>query len=148
MSVTRFVQRMELAPVRYWRVVIIVYAIALTIGTHWPKLRVGGPGGFPIDKVLHVVAFAGAAGLLMLARPAGSHRTAFSIANVALAASMTLVWAALDEWTQSAAALDRFARLDDYIADAIGVAISTAIAGLFFSRAGRQKTRQQSGGRA
>jgi len=129
------VRRMERVSPRAWRWIALVYWAALTAGTHWPSLRLGRPGLIPVDKILHAGAFAGVCGLLMLTRwldrPGVRPFTSRNINRACLAAA---ILAALDEITQSWVLLDRFAKLDDFIADAVGILIAWLVATLLFQR--------------
>ncbi|MFW5653389.1 MAG: hypothetical protein ACOC0P_05030, partial [Planctomycetota bacterium] len=65
LAVTLMTQRFSLT---FWRLTFVLYAVALTIGTHLPTFRPPGQQVLPVDKILHLIAFAGLAGLLMLTR--------------------------------------------------------------------------------
>jgi hypothetical protein len=98
-----------------WRVVFVVYAIALTLGTHWPELRItAGPAS---DKVIHLLAFAGFTILLWCTRwlPA-----TWMVAVVAAA------FAALDELTQGLAVLNRWVSWEDLAVNELGVGVALA----------------------
>ena len=129
------VRLMERVHTGAWRWIATLYWIALTLGTHWPSLRVGQPGPIPVDKILHAVAFCGLAGLLMLTRWF-DRRAAFSFesGNINRSCLAAVVLAAIDESSQSWAWFDRFARLDDFIADLLGIAVAWTVAMLLFRR--------------
>lgn len=130
------VELMERVGSRAWRRITLLYWLALTAGTHWPKLRIGAPGLIPVDKILHALAFAGLAGLLMLTRLLDRQAPrSFAARNINRSCAAALVLAVIDEATQHWPALDRFARLDDFIADVIGVALAWGVAMLLFRRA-------------
>lgn len=103
---------------RPWRVVLILYALALEIGTHWPRLELG-TDGFPIsDKMIHTAAFAGGAVLLWLSGWIRRPRWIF----------LTVVaWAALDEITQGFPGLGRTSSAVDLLAGAIGAGLIAAL---------------------
>ncbi len=131
------VEQMERVSRSAWRRITLIYWLALTAGTHWPKLRIGAPGPIPVDKILHALAFAGLAGLLMLTRLLDRQTPrAFAARNINRAAAAALALAAIDELTQYWPALDRFARFDDFVADVIGIAAAWCVAMLVFRRAG------------
>ncbi len=123
-----------LSPVA-WRWITLLYFVAMTTGTHWPKLRIGAPGPIPLDKILHAVAFCGLSGLLMLTRLLDRRsERAFDPRNIWRCTGLTLALAAVDEITQAIPGEDRFPGWDDYTADAIGIAIALLVAILLFSR--------------
>lgn len=110
-----------------------MYAIALTIGTHWPKLRVEGPVPSS-DKIVHFLAFGGLAFLLWRTR---------WIAKVWVMGAIALAWTAMDEITQAMPGLGRTASLADVVAGAAGVVVAMTIAGWVERRAAAQvKTRR------
>jgi len=41
---------------RHFRIVSVVYLLALIVGTHWPRLELSGPSG-AFDKLIHFFAF-------------------------------------------------------------------------------------------
>ncbi len=98
--------------VRYWRLVTLVYVIALTLGTHWPELQVSVGDGPPPDKVLHLFAFGGLTLLLWQCR---------FVSRVLLVGLIAAVWVLLDEWTQSLPSLNRQSSWTDVVAGLAGV---------------------------
>jgi len=94
------------------RTLFIVYAVALTVGTHWPRLALGGGGEHGPDKMLHFAAF-GMLTLLLWHTRWLSKRW-----QVTLAA---LLWTALDEYSQNISAVEREASWADFTAGAAGV---------------------------
>lgn len=86
---------------------------AAFIATHWPALEL--TPGMPGDKLLHAITFAGLTLLLWRTR---------LVPNLAWLVAAMLLWAAVDEITQSIPWLRRSASLPDYLADAIGIAIA------------------------
>ncbi|MFG0328803.1 MAG: VanZ family protein [Phycisphaerales bacterium] len=131
-----FVRWMEVdRSVRFWRWTLLLYGVALTIGTHWPGMRIGQPSGFPTDKILHVVAFTGLAGFVMLARPTGSDAgRAFHCRNIGWSTLIAVIWAGLDEVTQIFGEVDRFATVQDFVANLIGVSLAAFVALFVFAR--------------
>lgn len=103
---------------RPWRVVLILYALALELGTHWPRLELGTEGFHVSDKMLHTAAFAGGAVLLWLSGWIRRPRWIF-VAVVA--------WAAMDEVTQRIPGLGRTSSAVDLLAGAIGAALIAAL---------------------
>ena len=99
---------------RLWVIILVIYAIALTVATHWPRLDLGsGPvGAHAPDKVAHFAAFALLTIVLWQTRWFGSRWL------VVIAA---LAWAALDELTQAISALERTASWEDLAASAMGM---------------------------
>lgn len=103
---------------RPWRVLFVLYAVALTIGTHWPRLQLGTEEVRISDKLLHAAAFGAAT--LLLWRTGWVHRARWLLlAGVA--------WALLDEVSQGIPALGRTMSLVDALASGIGVAAAAAL---------------------
>jgi Zn finger protein HypA/HybF involved in hydrogenase expression len=92
---------------RPWRVALVVYALALTVGTHWPALALGSDEQPSPDKLLHMLAFGGLAILLWQAR---------WVSPPWLSVVPALVWTALDELTQGLSVLRREVSLQDMVA--------------------------------
>jgi hypothetical protein len=94
---------------RRW--LFVVYALALTIGTHWPKLQIDSP--LPnTDKVIHFLAFGGLAFLLWRSR---------WLHSLPMLLLIMLPWIALDEWSQGIPGLNRNPSMLDFVAGAAGV---------------------------
>jgi len=102
---------------RPWRVVLLLYAVALEIGTHWPRLQLGTEEFRVSDKLLHAAAFGAAATLLWLS---GVVRTPWLLLFVGA------TWALLNELTQGIPILGRTTSWVDAAASAIGVAAVAA----------------------
>lgn len=100
-----------------WRLAFVVYAVLLTIGTHWPRLQLGTDRNPAPDKLLHLVAFAGFAALLWRT---GWLRPAW------LACVLALLWTVLDETTQAIPGLQRHISIEDLIAGQLGVVLVLA----------------------
>lgn len=113
------------------RSLMILYLLVLTTGTHWPRLRPPLQSVFPVDKVIHILAFCA---LTLLTAWAAwiPFRTANVSAsqrlNLAFAAVAVLLWAGVDEWTQEFEWVNRQASLADWLADAGGVLLAVTIA--------------------
>jgi DNA-directed RNA polymerase subunit RPC12/RpoP len=101
---------------RPWRIAFIFYALALTTGTHWPRLTLG-PEIPATDKLIHLLAFGGLTILLWRTR---------WIASKWAAAIIALAWAAADELSQGIAALNRTVSWHDVIANVLGVGCALA----------------------
>ena len=103
---SRIVRRVE----RIWRVLFILYALAMTTGTHWPALAIGtSPGP---DKLIHVIAF-GMLGFLLL--QTGWFR------RLGVATAVLFAWAALDEASQGIPIFRRDPSWHDLLANFTGV---------------------------
>lgn len=89
----------------------------LLVATHWPRLRVA-PADAPIDKLAHAAGFGSLTALCMLAFP--------RLPRLAVLAGM-LALGAVDEWTQAIPVLRRSCDLDDWFADATGIAVALAM---------------------
>jgi hypothetical protein len=95
---------------RNWRRVLVVYFVAMTTATHWPRLGFGGGGS--IDKFIHFLGFGLLAWIAMHAAPWGRASIGFVAA---------LLWVYLDEKTQSLPALGRTFSGADMVAGLLGV---------------------------
>lgn len=100
------------------RVTFVLYALALTIGTHWPDLSVASPGIEFSDKILHAGAFFGGALLLGLTGWLGPP----GLRSAGFAGVIGVAWAAADELTQGLPGLNRSVSVFDFLADLLGVA--------------------------
>ncbi|MHC5024738.1 MAG: VanZ family protein [Planctomycetota bacterium] len=98
---------------RPWRVVFLLGALAVTVGTHWPRLEL--PTSTPAtDKTVHALAF----GALTLAL----WHTGWIRGRAMLALIMTL-WAVTDEQSQRIPILHRHVTGHDALANVLGVLI-------------------------
>ncbi|UCD74242.1 MAG: hypothetical protein JSV91_10675 [Phycisphaerales bacterium] len=98
---------------RPWRIAFVTYALALTIGTHWPALEL--PPTVPIsDKGLHLLAFAALAFLLW--------RTQW-IESRWLVAIIAGLWSVLDEYSQGIPGLNRHVTWEDGLSNLLGVVV-------------------------
>lgn len=95
----------------------ILYAIALTIATHWPRLTLG-PDVPATDKEIHIVAFALATLLLWMTR----WRT-----NFLTVAVVVIIWAGVDELTQAIPVIQRTCSWLDFLANLTGIALASFI---------------------
>ncbi len=109
--------------VTYWRAAFIVYAIAMTIGSHWPALDLGETVRAS-DKTIHILAFAGLTILFWQTR---------WVSKLWLIGLAVLIWAVIDESTQGIPILRRTVSWLDLLASAAGIAI--ALAGILVVRA-------------
>ncbi|MGI9013075.1 MAG: hypothetical protein ACR2GY_02375 [Phycisphaerales bacterium] len=100
-----------------WRIMFVVYATALTVGTHWPRLDLGTEEYPATDKMLHLYAFAGLATLLWWTGWLKQLRWLFPL---------VFVWILADEITQSLAILERTFSWADVIAGALGSIVAWA----------------------
>lgn len=102
---------------RPWRWLLLIYAVALTIATHWPRLQLS-PEIPASDKTIHMLAF----GLLtVLLWRSGLIGPRWLVALVALC------WAGIDEISQGIPALQRTVSWHDMIANACGVLCAAAL---------------------
>jgi len=100
----------------HWRVLLGLYAGALSAGTHWPRLQLGDPER-PPDKALHFVAFAVLTPLLWQARIV---RSPWALLALGIA------WCAVDELTQGLPGVGRVVSFADFVASSFGVLVATA----------------------
>ena len=103
---------------RITRVTFVLYALALTIGTHWPDFSVTTPGIEFSDKILHAGAFFGGVLLLGLTGWLGPP----GLRSACCAGAIGVVWAATDELTQGIPILNRSVSFFDFLADVLGAA--------------------------
>ena len=101
---------------RPWRLLFVVYWLALTVGTHWPALGLGTEAQPAPDKLIHMLAFGVLTFLLSRTRWMGSPW----FAGLAL-----LLWTGLDELTQGIGVLRRYSTFQDMLAGMLGVCLVT-----------------------
>ena len=99
------------------------FAVLLFIGTHWPQLRIEGPIPRP-DLVMHLVVFGGWSLLLCIT---GLFGEPGSISTAVKCLLVGVVYAAFDESTQLIPALGRYAALDDYLFNVIGLTLGAGL---------------------
>jgi VanZ family protein len=99
-----------------WRLAFLAYAAALVAGTHWPRLEIG-TAAHPTDKIIHTLAFAGLT--ILLARTGWIRR----LSTLAL---LMLLWAVVDELTQSIPGLGRSVSWKDVAAGYLGILVAVA----------------------
>ena len=100
---------------RAWLIFGIIYFVALTIGTHWPRLDLGTKDYPATDKMMHLYAFAGLTVLIWLSGLV--HRRM-------LLWLMLAVWLVIDECTQLTFVPGREFSWKDVIAGELGVAVA------------------------
>jgi VanZ family protein len=115
-------QRHFLMRPRTWQIALVGYWLALFVSTHVPSsVPMLSKGGF--DKLVHVAAFAALAALLAITwQLAAGHLT---IRHLFAAWLVLLIYAALDEWTQTL--VGRHASARDWLADAAGALVALAL---------------------
>ena len=106
---------------RRMRVVLLLYWIALALGTHWPDLDLGvdlpQAGVWQANKIMHAGAFAGLCLLLIAARPLG--RRVGDAANALAACLIAAGYSVVDEYTQ--VYVGRNASIADAVANLLGI---------------------------
>lgn len=107
----------DLAARRAWRVALVCYLVPLTVGTHWPRLAIGGPQG-GIDKLAHFLGFGLLAWIAMHASPPRRAHIGWLCAAA---------WVFIDERTQGIEILGRVFSGADMVAGWIGVAFAGAL---------------------
>lgn len=107
------------------RAAFFVYAFALFVATHWPRLTIPMEGR--PDLRIHAGVFAGWTGLLIAC---GFFGPPLSGRNIVLCIPVAVAYAAVDEWIQAIPGLHRTAALDDWAADVVGVAVGALLAAL------------------
>ena len=107
---------------RRWRVLFVLYALALTIGTHWPKLRIETE--IPsTDKIIHFLAFGGLTWLLWKTR---------WLSDIWITAFAAAAWTIIDEVSQIYPGLGRTVSGADAMAGLAGV--SAVVSFLWYRR--------------
>ncbi len=101
------------------RVIFVLYAMALTTATHWPALDLtAGIETVPApDKIIHMIAFSGLFVLLWRTR---------WVPRIWQAGLIVLVWALIDELSQSIEVLQRTFSVQDVVAGQLGVVVTLA----------------------
>lgn len=99
---------------RPWRIAFVLYALAMTVGTHWPKLEMTIAGERAPDKVIHMLGFGGLTFLLWRTRWLGE-------GWLLLVAAMA--WAMVDEVTQGLPGLGRTVSGLDLLANWCGIVL-------------------------
>ena len=102
---------------RPWRIVFVLYAVALTIGTHWPRLDLSIGDVRAPDKIVHQFAFAGLAFLLWRTR---------WLRRLDLWFAAIVFWIMLDEFTQAIPILGRTFSWFDILAGWCGAMVVAA----------------------
>ena len=99
--------------------IFVLYALVLTAATHWPALDLDtGIKTIPAtDKIIHMFAFSGLFVLLWRTR---------WVPRIWQAALFVVVWAAVDEVSQSIEVLQRTFSAQDMVAGQLGVATTLA----------------------
>jgi hypothetical protein len=92
------------------------YAIALAIGTHWPKLQAPGPVG--TDKAIHIIVFAAWA---VLCAACGWFGPPLSWRNLVLSGVVSAAYSMVDELGQAIEWVNRSCEWADMRANLIGV---------------------------
>ncbi len=98
----------------------VLYALALLVATHWPKLSIQGPIERP-DLFIHAGAF-GLWTLLLVA--SGFFGRVLARRNILISGAIGAVYAPLDEVSQSIPILGRVAAVDDALANLLGVSLA------------------------
>lgn len=99
------------------RVIFVLYALALTTATHWPALTIGTETYPAPDKIIHMIAFSGLFVLLWRTR---------WVPRIWQAGLIVLVWALIDELSQSIEVLQRTFSVQDVVAGQLGVVVTLA----------------------
>lgn len=112
----------------FTRTAFWVFAAALFVGTHWPRLELNVPGVRRPDLIVHFGLFALWYLLLFAAAymaRLGRWRSLIAVWVIAVA------YAALDEGLQAIPFVRRNAGWDDFAADVVGVTIGFVIAAVW-----------------
>ena len=134
MRIVRFLEEFPLASRRR---IFFVYGIALIIGTHIPRLRLGKGIIIAPDKLMHVAAFGGLAMLMMLSHFVGRDGRLFNGKNILLCAIYSLVWGGVTEVTQQLFVPGRTASVQDVICNSIGIVVAAGV-GMWLGKGGRE----------
>lgn len=125
-------QRLTRHPRKRWRAAFAVYAIIIFTLTHWPQLQLpAGPIPRP-DLGVHALVFGLWAILMVRAEWFGRHWT--SHRNLWLSGAVSVLYAGVDEALQAIPFLNRFAAVDDFLANLVGVAIAMTVMAILAQR--------------
>lgn len=124
MILPSFVQRAT-ASLLLRRTVFWAYALALFIGTHWPRLELPETVIERPDLIVHAAVFGLWTFLFIAAGYTGLPRSRSAVLRAGLVA---LLYAAFDEGTQAIPFIHRTAVWDDFLANAVGVLLVTFLA--------------------
>ena len=119
------------------RIAFVLYAAALTLGTHWPELSAPSAGPDHLDKFVHFVAFAIGTLLLGLTGWLGSIE---ALRTAVFALSIGVAWSVADELTQGLPGLGRTVSGLDLVANLTGVAAASLTLVLIGLRASRVRS--------
>lgn len=113
-----------------WRWFFVLYFIALSTGTHWPRIEPLGPEHTPPDKLMHFLAFGILAVLLERARflPRGW-----------MGFVLIAMWIPFDEWTQDLVSEWRHWSLPDVLAGIEGLIAAAMITAALVPPVGTSK---------
>jgi len=124
---TRIVRFLEEYPLASRRRIFFVYGIALIIGTHIPRLKLGEGVIIAPDKLMHVAAFGGLAMLMMLSHFVRRDGRLFNGKNIVLCAVYSLLWGGVTEVTQQLFVAGRTASVQDVICNSIGIVFAVLV---------------------
>ncbi len=102
----------------------VVYAVAVAVATHWPKLQIDSPYVERPDLIIHIVVFgAWAMALLIsgLVKANSPRRGAVIVWFIAAA------YAGIDELTQELPGIYRTAGWDDWAANVTGITLACVV---------------------
>lgn len=102
---------------RLWKAAFVIYALLLTIATHWPRLQLGTEESPWPDKLLHMLAFGGLAFLFIQTK---------WVKKLYLCSLLIAVWTLFDEFSQSLPILGRESSWGDALSGVMGIAIVVA----------------------
>lgn len=111
----------DLSNPRTWRVLLACYWLTLLVLTHFPPAGLMSPATRH-DKIAHLVAFAVLAAMLATTWQLSAGR--LTPPQLGWAWLAVIVYAALDEWTQTF--VGREASVGDWLADAAGAFVGLA----------------------
>lgn len=103
---------------RLWKIAFAIYALLLTVGTHWPSLKLGSEESPWPDKLMHMLAFGGLAFLFIQTR---------WIKKLYLCGIIAFAWTLFDEFSQSLPILGRESSWGDALSGVMGVTIIMAL---------------------
>lgn len=110
-------------PLPLRRAAFLTFAVVLFSATHWPNLQI--QTSIPrTDLWLHVTAFTTWTVLFGFAEFIGPWRDRTTPLRLI---ACGIVYAAMDELTQAIPVLNRFATIDDYVANVVGVFFGATI---------------------
>ena len=125
----------RMLPVASRRRLLVIYWLALAIGSHIPNLRLGQGRFVSPDQAMHIAAYAVLPLLLITARLfPGRWPGVFMRGNIIAGAGIAFFWGLLTEVSQEFFVPGRQATLKDVASNAIGIGIAVLVMAVIATR--------------